>query len=66
MFCFNVQSLCIDRSSSRSDVLSGLPGILVYIMIQSDVAAEAGDGRDEANHVSTRRYGSCPKPWWLK
>ena len=36
--------------------------ILAYFIIQPDVAAEAGAGRDEANGVSTRMYGSCPKP----
>ena len=39
---------------------------LVYMMIQPDVAAETGAGRDEANRLSTRGHGSCPKPCWLK
>ena len=31
-------------------------------MIQPNVAAEAGVGRDEANRISTRVYGKLSKP----
>ena len=35
-------------------------------MIQPNVAAEAGVGRDEANRISTRVYGKLSKPCQLK
>ena len=34
--------------------------IVIYLMIQPDVIAEAGAGRDEANRVSTRIHESFP------
>ena len=40
--------------------------LLMYMIIKPDVAAEAGAGRDEANRLSSRGYGSYYKPCWLK
>ena len=43
-----------------------LRSIGVDMMIQADVAAEAGVGRDEATLLSTRGHRSCLKPCWLR
>ena len=36
--------------------------VLAYFVLQLDMTAEDGAGRDEANHVSTSVHGSCPNP----